>query len=72
MLVILGTKRATACTVDTKETDSCVCITKEVFILEVGMVSLGPKEVSTLRLVFTSDRVGVRVGVIIRSVELMI
>ena len=38
MLVILGTKRATACTVDTKETDSCICITKEVFILEVGMV----------------------------------
>ena len=26
MLVILGTKRAKA--VDTKETDSCVCITK--------------------------------------------
>ena len=29
MLVILGTKRATACTVDTKGTDSSVCITKE-------------------------------------------
>ena len=29
MLVILGTKRATARTLETKETDSCVCITKE-------------------------------------------
>ena len=36
------------------------------------MVSLGPKDLSILRLVFTSDGVGVRVGVIIRSMELMI
>ena len=38
------------------------------------MFSLGPKEVTLVRLVFTSDGVGVgvKVGVIIRSVELMI